>query len=97
MRPVQWFALQSDREFEIGATIRPVIAEGYGRVLDVARDVLARPHVQAASDQLDMECRVTADALIRVAAEDGDSRALASFLRAMLLERAAVGGDGREP
>lgn len=85
---LNWFTVRSAREHLIGVPMRPIVASGYERVLNMARDASERPHDQAWSDQLDLECLEMAEAMITIAGEDGHARSLAGVFRAMLLHAA---------
>jgi len=83
---LKWFFVRSERELMDGFTMHPQIAPGYDRVLDLARDVAARPHDPTAGDRLDLECREMACNMVEIAHKDGNANSLANVFRAMLIE-----------
>lgn len=86
---LEWLHVRSDLDFIVGARTRFIgVGPGYEQALDHARDLLARPHDQAASDLLTLECDEFAELLVTIVREDGHALTLGATIRELVLEAA---------
>lgn len=84
-----WWEVRDGRDYEVGRVSNFVgMGEGWHRVVELARDARARPHLTASSDHLRLECREMAELLFKVVLEDGHTLTLAECLRTIVLDAA---------
>lgn len=93
-RKMSWFEVAGSIDFMMGVKSRILgVGIGYEKLLDHARDALARPHDPAPSAELQADCEDLAAMLVQIAAEDGHTTTVANCLRAMLLDAARRESD----
>lgn len=87
---LDWWEVRDDRDLIVGRVSNFAgMGAGWNRVVDLARDAKARPHLTTSSDRLRLECREMADLLVQIVSEDGHTLTLAECLRTIVLDVAA--------